>query len=68
MPTLQEQFRACEVVKEIDLNGKLGVMVRVYLGGSKMNTKEFSQLIDTALDVASQLNLDVLYWRELLKG
>jgi hypothetical protein len=63
-PMLKANFRHVQRIKEIDLNGKQGFMYKCFLGSSKMNTKEMKQLIDCALDVAGELGLDVIYWKE----
>jgi hypothetical protein len=64
---LRENFRAIKYIKDIDLNGKQGKMYKVYIGSSKMDSKEMKQLIDTALDVAGELGLDLEYWNGVLR-
>lgn len=66
-PMLKKNFRAIKKIKEIDLNGVQGYMYKVFIGSSKMNTKEMKQLIDTALDVAGELGLDMDYWNGVLR-
>ena len=68
-PMLKENFRAIKKIKEIDLNGKKGYMYKVFLGSSKMDTKEMNLLIETVLDVAEEVGVTHLddYWREVLK-
>ena len=65
--SLRKNFRAIKFIKKIDLNGKEGNMYKVFIGSSKMDTKEMGLLIDTILDVANEVGLDTIYWREVLK-
>lgn len=64
---LKENFRAIKKIKEIDLNGKLGYMFKVFIGSSKMDTKEMGTLIDTVLDMAEEIGIDTDYWSEILR-
>lgn len=64
---LRENFRAIKYIKDIDLNGKQGKMYKVYIGSSKMDSKEMTTLIDTVLDVANEVGIDTDYWRGVLK-
>ena len=64
---LKENFRAVKRIKKISLNDKEGYMYKVFIGSSKMNTKEMGNLIDTVLDVAQEVGLDTSYWNEVLK-
>ena len=65
--TLKENFRAVKYIKDIELNGKQGAMYKVFIGSSKMDTKEMTVLIDTVLDLASKVGIDTGYWSDLLK-
>ena len=64
---LKQNFRAVKYIKDIDLNGKEGRMYKVFIGSSKMNTKEMSLLIDTALDMAQEIGIETDYYNEVLK-
>ncbi len=67
---LKKAFRAVIEVKETtfkDNQGKNLIMYKCFLGSSKMDVKEFNILIDTALDVASELGLDIVYWNEVFR-
>lgn len=64
---LKENFRAVKFIKKVDLNGKEGNMYKVYIGSSKMNTKEMNVLIDAVLDVANEVGVETDYWKEMLK-
>ena len=64
---LKENFRAVKYIKPIDLNGKQGNMYKVFIGSSKMDTKEMNILIDTVLDVAQEVGIETDYWKGMLK-
>jgi len=57
---LEESFRAVmEVPNSIKIeNGKETVGFWVYYGSSKFNTKEMTELIDIALDLATELGVE----------
>lgn len=42
-------------------------MYKVFIGSSKMNVKEMNLLIDTVLDIATEVGIETDYWREVLK-
>lgn len=60
----REQFRVCTVVQERDHGGTKTVMVKAYLGSSKMDTKEMNELIDSALMYAESIGINTDYWSE----
>ena len=62
---LKENFRAVKFIKKIDLNGKDGHMYKCFIGSSRMNTKEMTLLIDTALDVAAEVGIETSYYMEM---
>lgn len=64
---LKQNFRAIKFIKKVDLNGKEGNMYKVYIGSSKMDTKEMNLLIDTILDIAEEVGIETDYWKEVLK-
>lgn len=63
---VKQSFRACKRIKEIDLNGKVGYMMKVYLGSSKMDSKEMNLLIEATLDIAEEVGIDTSYWKGVL--
>lgn len=65
---LKDNFRAIKFIKKIDLNGKDGNMYKVFLGSSKMDSKEMGLLIDTVLDMAEEIGIETEYYTTLLKG
>lgn len=64
---LKENFRAIKFIKKIDLNGVDGNMYKVFIGSSKMDSKEMGVLIDAVLDMAEEIGIEISYWNEVLK-
>jgi hypothetical protein len=55
---LRKSFRGVRFIRKREVNGKECNIYKVYIGSSKMNTKEMTELIDTALQVCSELLID----------
>ena len=67
---LKKSFRAVRMIKETEHLSPRNKPMNIYkcfYGSSKMNKKEMSLLIDGALDIASKTNIDIGYWKKLLK-
>ena len=64
---IRGQFRAIKYSHTMQFNERAYNVYKCFIGSSKMNTKEFSELIDTILDMASEIGLDIVYWREVLR-
>lgn len=60
---LKQVFR---VVKIAENRGDT-VMLKCYVGTSKMDTVEMNKIIDKALEYAYEVGLDTAYWEGLLK-
>ena len=56
--TLRKSFRGVQFIRMQEVNGKDCYVYKVYLGSSKMNTKEMTELIEITMQVASELNID----------
>ncbi len=54
---MKAQWRECEVVGEIDINGKKAVQLLCYFGSSTYNTKEFSVLLEGVVSEMVEMNL-----------
>lgn len=54
---MKNQWRECEVVGEIDINGKKAVQLLCYFGSSTYNTKEFSELLEGVVYEMRQMEL-----------
>ena len=66
--SLRGMFRAVRVIRPTKENGEDFVIARLYSGSSQFNTKEMSELINYALDYASESGLDTAYYVEIMKG
>ena len=55
---LRKSFRGVKFVRMQEVNGKNCYVYKVYLGSSKMNTKEMTELIDITMQVCNELEID----------
>ena len=55
---LRKSFRGVRFIRKQEVNGKECNIYKVYIGSSKMNTKEMTELIDTALQISAELGID----------
>ena len=55
---VKKQWRECEEVGEIDINGQKAVQLLCYFGSSTYNTKEFSVLLDGVISEMQELGLE----------
>lgn len=60
-------FRAKEFIKEQEVNGVTMNVWKCYTGSSKMNSKEFNLLVETALDYAAKVGCDMSYWENIFE-
>lgn len=58
---LRKSFRGIKFMRTQEVNGKDCYIYKVYLGSSKMNTKEMTELLETAIQIASELEIEVEY-------
>lgn len=56
---LLKTFRAIKIVEYREYNGTKMAVMKCFYGSSKMNTKEFNNLLETILDYASKLEIYV---------
>ena len=56
--TLRKSFRGVKFIRMQEVNGKDCYVYKVYLGSSKMNTKEMNELIEITMQVANELGID----------
>ena len=56
--TLRKSFRGVKFVRMQEVNGKDCFVYKVYLGSSKMNTSEMTELIEITMQVCSELGID----------
>ena len=57
--TLRKNFRGVKFIRMQEVNGKDCFVYKVYLGSSKMNTKEMTELIEITMQVANELGIDL---------
>ena len=55
---LRKTFRGVKFVRMQEVNGKDCYIFKVYLGSSKMNTAEMTELIEITMQVCSELGID----------
>lgn len=54
---VKAQWRECEVVGDIEINGQKAVQMLCYFGSSTYNTKEFSVLLDGVISEMVQMKI-----------
>ena len=55
---LRKCFRGVRFVRKQEVNGKECNIYKVYIGSSKMNTKEMTELINITMQIASEFGID----------
>ena len=55
---LRKCFRGVRFVRKQEVNGKECNIYKVYIGSSKMNTKEMTELIEITMQIASEYGID----------
>lgn len=56
---VKAQWRECEEIGMVNINGQEAVQMLCYFGSSTYNTKEFSTLLDGVISEMKQMNLEV---------
>ena len=56
---MKQQWRECEVVGDITVNGEKAVQMLCYFGSSLYDTKEFSVLLDGVISEMREMGLDL---------
>lgn len=57
---LRKSFRGVRFVRKQDVNGKECNIYKVYIGSSKMDTKEMGELLDVALQISAELGIPMM--------
>lgn len=65
---VKRQWRDCEELGEIDINGKKAVQMLCYFGSSTYTTKEFAALLDGVISEMKEMGLDTPTDRELRRS
>ncbi len=55
---VKQQWRECEVIGEVDINGQKATQMLCYFGSSTYNTQEFSVLLDGVISEMKEMNLE----------
>ena len=55
---VKAQWRECEVIGEVDINGQKAVQMLCYFGSSTYDTKEFSRLLDGVISEMQEMKLE----------
>lgn len=55
---LRKCFRGVRFIRKQEVNGKECNIYKVYIGSSKMNTKEMTELLDITLQICAELGID----------
>lgn len=55
---LRKCFRGVRFIRKANVNGKECNIYKVYIGSSKMNTKEMTELIEITMQIASEFGID----------
>lgn len=58
--TLRRTFRGAKFIRYQEVNGKTCNVYKVYIGSSKMDTKEMTELLEITIQVASELGIPTL--------
>jgi hypothetical protein len=64
---MKKQWRECEVVGEININGKEAVQMLCYFGSSTYDSKEFSVLLDGVISEMENMKLPTPPSKEMRK-
>ena len=54
---LRKSFRGVKFIRMQEVNGKDCYVYKVYIGSSKMNTKEMNELLDMAMQMCGELGI-----------
>lgn len=54
---LRKSFRGVKFIRMQEVNGKDCYVYKVYIGSSKMNTKEMTELLDTTLQICGEYGI-----------
>ncbi len=56
--SVKAQWRECEVIGEVNINGQVAVQMLCYFGSSTFDTKEFSILLDGVISEMKEMGLE----------
>jgi hypothetical protein len=58
---LRKSFRGVKFIRTQEVNGRECFVYKVYIGSSKMDTKEMTELLNITLDICRELGIEVDY-------
>lgn len=58
VPQFRMEYRLCEELGPVMVNGKSGIQLRCYFGSSTYDTKQMSRLIDGAISELKEMGID----------
>lgn len=61
---LRETFRGVKFIRKQDVNGKECNVYKVFLGSSKMNTKEMAELLEITIQIATEYGIPTVDYEE----
>ena len=56
---LRKSFRGVKFIRKQEVNGKECYVYKVYIGSSKMDTKEMTELLDITLQICGELGIQM---------
>ena len=62
---VKQQWRECEVVGEIEINGQKAIQMLCYFGSSLYDSKEFSVLLEGVIEEMRQMGLETPTSKEM---
>jgi hypothetical protein len=62
------EYRLCEELGPVTVNGKAGIQLRCYFGSSTYDTKQMSRLIDGALSELKEMGIDFVPESDISKA
>lgn len=62
---VKKQWRECEIIGEVNINGQTAVQMLCYFGSSTYNSKEFSILLDGVISEMKEMGLETPQDKEL---
>ena len=65
---VKKQWRECEIVGEITVNGQKAVQMLCYFGSSTLDSKEFSVLLDGVISEMKEMGLETPVPSELKRA
>lgn len=65
---VKKQWRECEVIGEVDINGQKAVQMLCYFGSSTLDSKEFSVLLDGVISEMKEMGLETPTSKEMQRA